>query len=169
MVMPKVELYDILLGMLTNEWMSVKEVEKRMSQIRPGVRRSSVARVLLCAFDNQQALREKKGKAREMVYWYKINPNPPKVAPPKPVRAHGRPKEKTKDESEQPFTCKMPRGAVQVTHNAIDWKPVNKPMLPIRYCKMKDGRYYRIHRNGCGYTPVTKAHIDHMAKERVYR
>jgi len=166
--MKKVELYDIVLTVLKEEWTPMQEIRRKMNQIRPGIRNSSVNRVLLKAFDQGRAFREQHNENGHVAYRYRLNPNPPKEIPPRPIRPQGRPRKDRQPEVELPYACKIPRGAVEVTHNARTWRPLDKPILPIRYCKMENGKYYRIHRNGCGYTLVTEAHIKHMAKERTY-
>lgn len=66
---------------------------------------------------------------------------------------------------------RLPTGTILVSSNARTWHEPTNPPEPIRYCKLKNGTYRRMHQipGSTGSTPVTKAHIDHMAKERTYR
>ena len=63
---------------------------------------------------------------------------------------------------------RLPKGAVLVTRDGINWTEPDKDIESVVYCKMTTGQYRRMHRNpdwsmqGTHSTVVTKRHIDHM-------
>lgn len=68
----------------------------------------------------------------------------------------------------------LPKGTVAVSHNGIDFTPVNKAVLPMRYVRLADGSHMRIHsmQDNTGLalrvSKVTAAHMEMVRRERMY-
>lgn len=67
----------------------------------------------------------------------------------------------------------LPKGAVAVSHNGIDFTPVGKAVQPTRYVRLKDGSHLRVHRNqdeavALKTSKVTEAHMEMVRRERLF-
>jgi len=86
---------------------------------------------------------------------------------PNGTKKRGRPRKK---KGETDNSIRLPKGTVLISSNAREWHEPTKKIKPIRYCKLDNGKYVRLHQNkhSTGRTPVTAAHIKHMAEIKMF-